>query len=71
MATIRDIATITLQGDVPQFKRDAPNRRMPSKVERKDVDVRVMRFAMRRVNSDISRIVPIDSKTVQILPEKG
>lgn len=70
LAKIRDIATVTLQGEIPQFKRDAPKRRMPSRVERKDVDRRVMAFAMRRVNNDVSRIVPIDATTVQILPEE-
>lgn len=70
VARIRDIATVTLRGDIPQFKRDAPKRRMPSRVERKDVDPRVMQFAMRRVGNDVSRIVPIDRDTVQILPEK-
>lgn len=70
MAKIRDIATVTLSGDIPVFKRDAPKRRMPSRVERKDVHPDVMAFAMRRVNGDIRRIRPIDSVTVQILPEE-
>lgn len=70
MAQIRDIATVTLSGDIPTFKRDAPKRRMRSRVERRDVDPRVMEFAMRRVGNDIRRIVPIDRNTVQILPEE-
>jgi len=70
MAKIRDIATITLQGDIPQFKRDAPKRRMPSRVERKDVHPEVWKFAMRRVSNDAKRIIPIDHTTVQILPEE-
>lgn len=70
MAKIRDIATVTLEGDIPQFKRDAPKRRMASKVERKDVDIRVWQFAMRRVNNDGKRIIPISRTIVQILPEE-
>lgn len=70
MAKIRDIATVTLSGDIPQFKRDAPKRRMPSTVERRDVDIRVWQFAMRRVGNDAKRIRPIDRTTVQILPEE-
>jgi hypothetical protein len=70
VAKIRDIATVTLKGDIPQFKRDAPKRRMQSKVERKDVHIEVWKFAMRRVNNDPSRIIPIDHTTVQILPEE-
>lgn len=70
MAKVRDIATVTLSGDIPVFKRDAPKRRLPSRVERKDVDPRVMEFAMRRVGNNIRRIRPIDRNTVQILPEE-
>lgn len=70
MVKIRDIATVTLSGDIPQFKRDAPKRRMPSRVERRDVDIRVWKFAMRRVKNNAKRIVPIDRTTVQILPEE-
>lgn len=70
MAKVRDIATVTLVGDIPTFKRDAPKRRLPSRIERKDVHPEVMEFAMRRVGNNIRRIRPIDRNTVQILPEE-
>ena len=70
MAQIRDIVTITLQGDIPVFKRDAPKRRLPSRVERNDVHPEVWKFAMRRVGNNPKRIRPINHTTVQILPEE-
>lgn len=71
MAQIRDIATIVLEGEIPTFKRDAPKRRRAAQVERRDVDIRVWKFAMRRVGNDAKRIVPISRTEVQILPEEA
>lgn len=70
MAKVRDIATIVLKGDIPQFKRDAPKRRRAAQVERKDVHIEVWKFAMRRVDNNPRRIVPISHTEVQILPEE-
>lgn len=71
MAKIRDTATVVLQNGVPKVRRGGVrNASRNSRVERKDVDARVMRYAMELTGNNISRIRVIDTVTVQILPER-
>lgn len=71
MAKIREAATVVLENGVPKRKRArSSNGRRASSVERRDVDVRVMKYAMDLVGGDISRIKAIDATTIEILPEK-
>lgn len=70
MAKVRDIVTVVLKNGMPEVKRSrSSNGRRASAVERKDVDRRVMAFAMRHVNGDISRIKAIGEFEIEILPE--
>lgn len=70
MAKVRDIVTVVLKNGMPEVKRSrSSNGRRASAVERKDVDRRVMKFAMNYVNGDISRIKAISEFEIQILPE--
>lgn len=71
MAKIRDSATVILVNGVPKIqRRRSSNGRRASAVERKDVDRRVMRFALDLVGGDIRRIKAIDHETIEILPER-
>lgn len=70
MAKVRDIVTVVLKNGMPEVKRSrSSNGSRASRVERKDVDRRVMAFAMRHVGGDISRIKAIGEFEIEILPE--
>lgn len=70
MAKVRDIVTVVLTNGVPDIKRSrSSNGRRASKVERRDVDRRVMQFAVKHVNGDVKRIKAISQYEVEILPE--
>lgn len=70
MAKVRDIVTVVLSNGMPEVKRSrSSNGRRASKVERRDVDRRVMKFAMNHVNGDIKRIKAISEFEIEILPE--
>lgn len=71
MARVRDIVTVVLKNGMPEAKRSrSSNGRRASAVERKDVDRRVMKFAMDYVKGDIKRIKAINQFEIQILPEE-
>lgn len=71
MARVRDIVSVVLKNGMPEAKRSrSSNGRRASAVERKDVDRRVMKFAVDYVNGDIKRIKAINQFEIQILPEE-
>lgn len=71
MAKIRDTATVILVDGVPKMqRRRSSNGTRASRVERRDVDRRVMKMAMELAGGDVRRIKAIDRETVEILPER-
>ena len=71
MAKIRETVTVVLVDGVPKKQQTrSRNGRRASAVERRDVDRRVMRYALDLVDGDVRRIKAIDAVTIEILPEK-
>lgn len=71
MVALRDAAYVYLENGVPNYRRKTSrNGTRASKVERRDVDRRVMKKAMELVDGDIRRIKAIDHVTIEILPER-
>lgn len=71
MAKIRDTATVYLSDGIPKIRQGGVrNASRNSRVTRSSVNQDVLKYAMRMVGNDISRLKIVNETTIEILPER-